>query len=111
MIGTLSCLTPALDTVFIQCQDKNTYFCQNEDRALTLRDRSRFHNKFHVVGELRLANKEQTAHMLKLIKQLLVTVHGATVLLVTCQPRYLHQPCCASKATWWILTLLRSQLT
>ena len=54
-------------------------------------------NKFHVEGELKVANREQVNNLMKLINPLLTCLPGAKVLLVSCLPRFMHSGCCASE--------------
>ena len=96
VVNTLCCLTPAPDVLLVQCLDNSVYFCKGEDGSLTLPVKSRDDNKYHVVGELRLASREQMVSILKLIKPILEAVSTAKVMLITCLPRYLHQPCCGT---------------
>ena len=97
VVLTLTSLSPAPDTVVIQCLDNSSYFVCNEDGSLTIPGRSRLDIKFHVKGELKVANREQVNNLMKLINPLLTCLPGAKVLLVSCLPRFLHSGCCASE--------------
>ena len=74
--------------------DNSAFFVQNEDGTLTLPVKSRVDNKHHVLGQLKLANKEQVGNVMKLLKPFFTCIKEAKVKLLTCLPRYLHDPCC-----------------
>jgi len=87
------------DVVIVQVLDNSAYFSMSEEGTLSL-PTVLADGKYHVQGELRLANKEQTLALLKLITPLLKAVPSAKVLLVTCLPRYIAQPCCGDTSHW-----------
>ena len=95
LVNELVNISPAPDTIVLQCMDNSAFFVQNEDGTLTLPCKSRSDNKHHVLGELKLANREQDNNLMRLLKQVLTCIKGAKVMLLTCLPRYLHDSCCA----------------
>ena len=94
LVQELVNLSPAPDTIVLQCMDNSAYFVLNEDGTLTMPTKSRADNKYHVVGELKLANREQTHNLIKMLRPVLSCITGTKVLLLTCLPRFLHMPCC-----------------
>ena len=94
LLNVLLSLSPAPDTIVLQCMDNLSFFVQNEDGTLTMPVKSRRDNKYHVVEVLKVANKEQTNNLMRLLKPLLTCIKGAKVLLLCCMPRFLHTPCC-----------------
>ena len=81
--------------IVLQCMDNNSFFCQGEDGSLTLPVKAISDRKYHVVGELRIASREQVNNLqYKMIKPLLRAVNGAEVILLTCTPRYMYKECC-----------------
>ena len=94
VVNELVNLSPAPDIIVLQCLDNSAFFVQNEDGTLTLPVKSRVDNKHHVLGQLKLANKEQVGNVMKLLKPFLTCIKEAKVKLLTCLPRYLHDPCC-----------------
>ena len=98
VVNTLGCLSPAPDVLLVQYLDNYVYtiqyFCKGENGSLTLPVKSWEDNKYNVEGELRLASREEMVSILNLIKPILVAIPMAKVVLITCLPRYLHQPCC-----------------
>ena len=94
LVQELVNLSPAPDTIVLQCMDNSAYFVLNEDGTLTMPSRSNVDNKYHVVGELKIASREQASNLIKMLRPVLTCITGAKVLLLTCLPRYLHKPCC-----------------
>ena len=68
LVNELVNISPAPDTIVLQCMDNAAFFVQNEDGTLTLPCRSRSDNKHHVLGELKLANREQVNNLMRLLK-------------------------------------------
>ena len=68
LVNELVNISPAPDTIVFQCMDNSAFFVQNEDGTLTLLCRSRSDNKHHVLGELKLANREQVNNLMRLLK-------------------------------------------
>ena len=87
------------DVVIIQVLDNSAYFAMSEEGTLSL-PTVLDDGRYHVRGELRLANKEQTLALLKLITPIFRAVPGARMLLVTCLPRYTAAPCCGDASHW-----------
>ena len=87
------------DLVVVQVLDNSSYFSMSEEGLLslpvTLAD-----GRYHLQGEMKLANREQTLALLKLINPILKAVPGAKTLLVTCLPRYTAAPCCGDGSHW-----------
>ena len=50
--------------------------------------------RHHVVGELRVATKEQVKAMLKTVTPLLHALPDSKKLIISCLPRYVSRPCC-----------------
>ena len=50
--------------------------------------KSRADNKYHVVGELKLANREQSHNLIKMLRPVLSCITGTKVLLLTCLPKF-----------------------
>ena len=88
---TLSALEP--DVVVVQCLDNNTFFCQEEDGSLMLPKKGG-DNIYHVVGELKVANTEQTRNLAKLITPVVKLYPEAVKIWVSALPRYTVVPCC-----------------
>ena len=94
MVTTIASLEPPPSSIIVQALDNSAYYCLREDGTLSLPVRSYTDGKYHVDGELRVANEEQTVYLLKNLTPLLKAVPGAEVLLVTCLTRYVNAPCC-----------------
>ena len=91
VIGELTVLTPATDVILLQCLDNSAYFCQNEDSSSTLLVKAISDGKYHMVGDLRIATKEQVNNLYKMLKPLCSTIPGAEVILVSRIPRYIYK--------------------
>ena len=98
LVSTIASLDPQLDCLIIQALDNSAYYCLQEDGTLSLPRRSLTDGKYHMEGELRVANEEQTNFLLQNLLPLLSAVPGADVLLVTCLSRYVTSPCCEAKS-------------
>ena len=85
------------DIMVIQLLDNNSFYCLGEDGTLCLPSKLQ-DNRFHVVGELRVANKDQTKALLKLATPILRALPGVKKIVVGCIPRYTAQRCCADTA-------------
>ena len=69
MVNELNALRPRPDVIVLQCMDNNSFFCQGEDGSLTLPVKAISDRKYHVVGELRIASREQVNNLqYKMIK-------------------------------------------
>ena len=82
------------DLMVVQLLDNNAYYCLGEDGTLSLPGKL-LDGKYHVVGELRVASKEQTRALLKLAAPILKSCPGVKKVLVSCIPRYTASRCCA----------------
>ena len=98
LVDTIGSLEPQPDCLIIQALDNSAFYCLQEDGTLSLPTRSPIDGKYHVIGELQVASEEQTKALLKLLLPLLRAVPSATVILVTCLPRYTKVPCCVDAA-------------
>ena len=94
LVSTIASLDPQPSSIIIQALDNSAYYCLREDGSLSLPVRSYTDGKYHVDGELRVANEEQTTFLLRNLTPLLKAVPGAEVLLLTCLTRYANAPCC-----------------
>ena len=94
LVATIASLDPQPDCLIIQALDNSAFYCLQEDGTLSLPKRSHLDGKYHVEGELRVANEEQTNFLLRSLLPLLRAVPGADVLLVTCLSRYVYSSCC-----------------
>ena len=96
----LTSLIPHPNVIILQCMDNSTFFCQNEDGSLTLPVKALSDGKYHMVGDLRIATREQVNNLFNILKPLLSVITGAEVILVTCIPRYLNSSCCEKHCKW-----------
>ena len=94
VVGELLCLSPPPDVIVVQCLDNSSFFCQHEDGSLTLPARALADGKFHLTGDLKVASKDQTVNLVKLLVPLLKAVPDAEIILITCIPRFMYVPCC-----------------
>ena len=94
VVGELLSLSPPPDVIVLQCLDNSSFFCQNEDGSLTLPTRALADGKFHLTGDLKVASKDQTVNLVKLLVPLLKAVPDADIILITCIPRFMYVPCC-----------------
>ena len=62
---------------------------------LTLPVKSLLDGKYHLTGELRVANKEQICNLMKMLGPICRAVPGADIILVTPIHRYMYVPCCS----------------
>ena len=81
------------DVFVMQIFDNSSYFCLGEDGTLTF-PQVENDGRHHVVGELRVATKEQVKAMLKTITPLLHALPDSKKLIISCLPRYVSRPCC-----------------
>jgi hypothetical protein len=95
LVKKIEDLSTIPDVVVIQALDNNAFFCLKEDGTMchptVLSDR-----KHHVVGELKVANKDQTRGLLKLLVPVLKAFPNSKILIVSCLPRYTADRCCAN---------------
>ena len=94
VVGELLCLSPPPDVIVVQCLENSSFFCQHEDGSLTLPARALADGKFHLTGDLKVASKDQTVNLVKLLVPLLKAVPDAEIILITCIPRFMYVPCC-----------------
>ena len=85
------------DIIVLQVLDNSSYFCLGEDGTLShptkLGD-----NKHHVLGQLKVANKDQVKALMKLVTPLLKYKPEIEKVLVSCLPRYTSISCCENAA-------------
>ena len=85
------------DMIVLQLLDNSSYYCLGEDGTLShptlLADK-----KHHVLGQLKVANKDQVKALLKLISPILLYKPHIEKILVSCMPRYTFTSCCNSSA-------------
>ena len=85
------------DIVVLQVLDNSSYFCLGEDGTLShpakLGD-----NRHHVLGQLKVANKDQVKALMKLLSPLLKYKPEIEKVLVTSLPRYTTISCCENAA-------------
>ena len=96
VLEKLTALEPAPDCVIIQALENSAYFCLGEDGTMCLPTRSDVDNRYHVIGELRVATGEQTLALLRLMKPILSALPGSETYVISALPRYAHpdKPCC-----------------
>ena len=85
------------DTIVLQLLDNSCFFCLGEDGTLShpvlLADK-----KHHVVGQLKVANKDQVKALLKLVSPILHHRPDTEKILISCLPRYIASSCCENSA-------------
>jgi hypothetical protein len=95
-IEALSEMEEAPDLLIVYGLDNNSFFVSKEDGTLTIPAKGR-DKKYHVDGDLRVATREQTVSLLRIMKPLLDAEPEIAKILVTPIPRYAHEAhrCCA----------------
>ena len=94
VVQELTSLSPPPDVIVLQCLDNSSFFSLNEDGSLTLPTKSLLDGKHHLVGELKIATREQVANLLRMLLPILKAVPSAEIILVSCIPRYMYSRCC-----------------
>jgi len=84
---------PHHDVVVLQGLDNSAYFCLGEDGTMSLPKKGA-DGRYHVEGELRVANKDQTTALAKTMAPILQAVPDSIRIVITCLPRYTVIPCC-----------------
>jgi hypothetical protein len=69
------------DLIIVQALDNNTYFVSKEDGSLSVPTKGP-DGKFHVDGDLRVATKDQTIILLKILRPLLDAVPDVEKILI-----------------------------
>ena len=90
----LMSLSPPPNVVVLQCLDNSSFFSLNEDGSLTLPTKSLLDGRYHLMGELKIATKEQVANLLRMLLPIMKAVPSAEIILVACTPRYMYSKCC-----------------
>jgi len=97
VIEKLEELSAIPDIIVLQLLDNSSFFCLGEDGTLShpqlLGDK-----KYHVTGQLKVANKDQVKAILKLITPILRFKPDVEKVLVSCLPRYTVTSCCQDAA-------------
>ena len=88
-------LTVKPDVVIMQIFDNSSFFCLGEDGTLSLPQVGP-DGHYHVIGELRVATKDQSKAMLKTITPLLTALPDCRKIIISCLPRYIGLPCCGA---------------
>ena len=97
LLDKLEELSVAPDIIVLQLLDNSSFFCLGEDGTLSLPGLD-FDNKYHVTGQLKVANKDQVKAILKLITPILRYKPDTEKILVSCLPRYTVESCCNDSA-------------
>ena len=95
VVSELLSLNPPPDVIVLHCLDNSAFFSRNEDGSLTLLVRAMADGKYHLTGDLKVASKDQTVNLVKLLVPLLKAVPEADIILMTCIPRFMYVPCCS----------------
>ena len=99
MLEKVGLTVPRPDYIVLQMLDNSSYFCLSEEGTLSL-PAVLDDGRHHIQGQLRLANKEQTIAILKLITPVLKVQPDVKKFLVTCLPRYISATCCGDPLHW-----------
>jgi hypothetical protein len=83
----LSDLDSAPDLIVIQALDNNSFFAASEDGSLSLPKKGQ-DGHYHVLGDLRVASRDQVASILKTVRPMLEVRPEAKKVLVLPVPRY-----------------------
>ena len=99
VVSELLSLNPPPDVIVLHCLDNSAFFSRNEDGSLTLLVRAMADGKYHLTGDLKVASKDQTVNLVKLLVPLLKAVPEADIILMTCIPRFMYSTCPAAADT------------
>jgi hypothetical protein len=85
------------DLIIVQAHDNKTFFVSKEDGSLCVPAKGP-DGKFHMDGDLRVAIKDKTITLLKILKPILVAEPDVEKLLILPLPRYIFQErrCCSN---------------
>jgi hypothetical protein len=94
-VSQLADLEDQPDLIIFQGLDNNAFFVAKEDGSLSVPSRGT-DRKYHVDGELRVANKDQTIGLMKIIRPLLEAEDEVPKIVILPIPRYSldGQKCC-----------------
>ena len=85
------------DVIVIQILDNSAFFCLGEDGSLA-HPAVQADKRHHVVGELKVANKDQSKALFKLINPVLKFRPSIRKIVLSCLPRYTMHKCCNNTA-------------
>jgi hypothetical protein len=94
----LNKLEEAPDRIILQMLDNNIFFAVKEDGSMVLPAKHK-DGKYHIVGELTVASKQQTEHLCKMVVPLLKWAPDVQKVLILPMPRYTSPDlvCCSKE--------------
>jgi len=86
-VARLEACDPTPDVIVLQGLDNSAFFGLQEDGTVALPQKDT-RGRYHVIGELVMANSAQLSNMYRVLEPVFDTVPSASIILATCVPRY-----------------------